>query len=54
MTLELPKPKCYCKETAFDWEMCQKCKYYEMCEFNTNKNTYEGEDNYLDIFLLCY
>ena len=42
--LELPKPKCYCKETAFDYEFCLHCRYYGDCDWNCY---YGHEDDYL-------
>ena len=50
MNLELPKPSCYCKETAYDWEMCRRCQYCYDCEYNC----YGYNEAELDYFLLYY
>ena len=50
MKLELPKPSCYCKKTAYDWEMCRRCQYCYDCEYNC----YGYNEAELDYFLLYY
>lgn len=34
MKLEIPKPKCYLKVTAFDYELCSHCECYADCDWN--------------------
>lgn len=53
MTLELPKPSCYCKKTAYDWDLCYKCQFRWDCEYNACGYD-EDENRYLDMFLLYY
>ena len=47
--LELPKPSCYHKETAFDWDICHKCQYCGDCDYNAN-----GYDDIEDDYFLLY
>ncbi len=47
MTLELPKPSCYCKETAYDWDICCKCQFNWDCEYNAHGYNEETDDYFL-------